>query len=392
MSLDLNDTANQITNMVAETEDKSASLKSRLQFMVKLFKNFDHQKFIDKKSKFSDSWPWPIVEFPKNPANSIPIIKKPDDYMAIGVDGSHIDVDRHIPLKCFLINIGVAKLTYGNTPDAELSSFPTLYHGQSQVSIANPNELYRDIPITGTILGAFRSVKELEALAHILETSDYNVPTIGLMDGTLILLDVLRSGIDQFVIDNLLDQGFLKALSKIKEISHDKQILLASYISLPSSKECINSLRFYESDFFEDIQVKQDLHYDISDRELFSLILEDQERSELFPSPSHAVKSYYADHHVMFFYVNTGDEIARVEIPSWVSENTANIDLIHSLILDQCAKGPTYPTVLMEAHEQAVISSKDREHFLNMIEMSMESKNITFYTSQKDRSKRLRWL
>ena len=94
----------------------------------------------------------------------------------------------------------------------------------------------------------------------------------------------------------------------------------------------------------------------------------------------------------MFFYVNTGDEIARVEIPAWVAKDKANVDLIHSLILDQCNKGPTYPIVLMEAHEQAVISTKDRAYFLNLMESSMESKGITFYTSQKDRSKRLRWL
>ena len=112
----------------------------------------------------------------------------------------------------------------------------------------------------------------------------------------------------------------------------------------------------------------------------------------MFRSSHPSVESYYAEHHLMFFYVNTGDEIARVEIPAWVADKIENIDLIHSLILDQCHKGPTYPTVLMEAHEQAVISSKDREYFLNLLEMSMGSKNIQFYTSQKDRSKRLRWL
>ena len=94
----------------------------------------------------------------------------------------------------------------------------------------------------------------------------------------------------------------------------------------------------------------------------------------------------------MFFYVNTGSEIARVEVPAWATLDNSNVDLIHALVLDQTNKGPTYPTVLMEAHEQAVISSKDREYFLNLIEMSMGSKNFEFYTSQKNRSKSLRWL
>jgi hypothetical protein len=391
LALDLNRTTNQIFDMVVETKDKSGLLQSRLNFVYEELLKFDYQKFIDKKSKLSNAWPWPIPEFPETPANSIPVIRNPDNYIAIGVDGSHIDVNRHIPLKCFLINIGVAKLTYGNMSDAILSSSPTLYHGHSEIVIKDPNKSYRDVPLQGTLLGAFRTVKEIEELAHFMELNS-DVPTIGLVDGTLVLLDVLRSHIPQFVVDHLLNDGFLTALSKIKDIKRESPTLLASYISLPSSKECINGANFYISDSIEDFHIDENVTYDILDRQLFSLILKDRERSELFSSSSPAVKSYYGIHHVMFFYVNTGDEIARVEIPHWIAENPSNIDLIHSLILDQCDKGPTYPTVLMEAHEQAVISSKDREYFLNMIETNLEYEDIAFYTSQKDRSKRLRWL
>ena len=147
-----------------------------------------------------------------------------------------------------------------------------------------------------------------------------------------------------------------------------------------------------DSDFLEASQILEDVSSEILDRQLFARILKENDRSELFPSSHPSVESYYGEHHLMFFYVNTGDEIARVEIPAWVAKDKANVDLIHSLILDQCNKGPTYPIVLMEAHEQAVISTKDRAYFLNLMESSMESKGITFYTSQKDRSKRLRWL
>ena len=392
MSLDLNDTANQITRMVSKTEDRSDSLEFQLQHMVKLLKEFDCQKFMDKKSKLSDSWPWPLLEIPENPGMSIPVTSNSDDYIAIGVDGSHIDVNRHIPIKCFLINIGFAKIEYGSNSIAELSSRPVLYYGNSEVTIPNPNEIYRGTPIEGTILGAFRTVKELEELASIMEDSNSHIPTIGLMDGTLLLLDILRKGIDQFVIDNLLNDRFLKSLSKIQKINQNKQALLASYISLPASKEFMNSLRFYDSDFLEGSQILEDVSSEILDRQLFARILKENDRSELFPSSHPSVESYYGEHHLMFFYVNTGDEIARVEIPAWVAKDKANVDLIHSLILDQCNKGPTYPIVLMEAHEQAVISTKDRAYFLNLMESSMESKGITFYTSQKDRSKRLRWL
>ena len=90
--------------------------------------------------------------------------------------------------------------------------------------------------------------------------------------------------------------------------------------------------------------------------------------------------------------MNTGDEIARIEIPSWVSQNPGNLELIHSIIYSQCISGMGYPTSLMEAHEQAVISTGDRGYFLNLVEQVVESQNMSFFTSRKDHSKRVRWL
>ena len=38
------------------------------------------------------------------------------DWVALSVDGSHIDVDRHLPLRCHLINLGGCILTHGKDP------------------------------------------------------------------------------------------------------------------------------------------------------------------------------------------------------------------------------------------------------------------------------------
>ena len=40
----------------------------------------------------------------------------PADWTAVSVDGSHIDVDRHLPLRCHLINLGGCAITYGKGP------------------------------------------------------------------------------------------------------------------------------------------------------------------------------------------------------------------------------------------------------------------------------------
>ena len=46
----------------------------------------------------------------------------PSDWSVAAVDGSHIDVDRHLPVACFLINMGGCVLTYGAQPGASLNT------------------------------------------------------------------------------------------------------------------------------------------------------------------------------------------------------------------------------------------------------------------------------
>ncbi len=48
----------------------------------------------------------------------------PQDWTALSVDGSHIDVDRHLPLRCHLINLGGCAITYGRVSAASCSASP----------------------------------------------------------------------------------------------------------------------------------------------------------------------------------------------------------------------------------------------------------------------------
>ena len=45
---------------------------------------------------------------PEGLLGSRPPPEVPQDWTALSVDGSHIDVDRHLPLRCHLINLGGA--------------------------------------------------------------------------------------------------------------------------------------------------------------------------------------------------------------------------------------------------------------------------------------------
>ena len=121
---------------------------------------------------------------------------------------------------------------------------------------------------------------------------------------------------------------------------------------------------------------------------LFNGILKEKERSPLFESTSN-ILSQYGEHKVLFFYIHTGQEIGRVEIPLWMGEEKKLLDLTHSVVYDQVKKGGGYPVALSEAHEKAVIRGPDRELFYKMISDSLIEEKIPLKMSAKKASKEI---
>ena len=101
---------------------------------------------------------------------------------------------------------------------------------------------------------------------------------------------------------------------------------------------------------------------------------------------------YGKNHQICFFYLHSGEEIARIEVPLWVAENNDLLSLTHTLVLDQCHRGVGYPVAVSEAHEQAIVTGPDRQRFREMVEASLTMQGLPVYTSEKSRSKRMAWL
>ena len=127
------------------------------------------------------------------------------------------------------------------------------------------------------------------------------------------------------------------------------------------------------------------------DRDIFARLLDPGQRSVLFSTSFSGTDQYYAAD-VLFFYVNVGHEIARVEVPSWVVEDQARLSLVHGLVVDQCELGRGYPVALMEAHEQAVVGGAERRFFVQAVEGALSSRRLPVYSSEKARSKRIRMM
>ncbi len=59
----------------------------------------------------------------------------------------------------------------------------------------------------------------------------------------------------------------------------------------------------------------------------------------------------------------------RVEIPAWVAQNAAMLDILHGILVRQCqiAGNIPYPYLLHRAHEIAVVSRDEKEQLERMI-------------------------
>jgi hypothetical protein len=324
----------------------------------------------------------------------------PAEFSVAASDGSQVDVDRHQSSRCCLVNTGGIVLDYGAHPDAVLNSLPRLYWSDEELTI-RPATGGGERLIEGTLLAIKRDVEECRHLADLAAGLPPGRPALALLDGSLIKWTLAGKEYPEFVVEELLDKGFLACLSRMRQLNRERPLPVASYISFPGSTDVVNALRLavcpYEPadcDKCKETPSGQrdcDVVAGIRDRDLFASLLAEGERSALFGSQS-KVLMRYGPHQVYFFYLRVDDEIARVEIPEWVARDGERLKLTHSLVLDQCRRGHGYPVALAEAHEQAVITGADRENFQRLVELSLAEERLPQAASAKSRSKRTRWV
>lgn len=324
----------------------------------------------------------------------------PVDYAVVAVDGSHVDVDRHAAARCFLINIGVASLRYGEIPSADLRSEPALRADDQSLFLRDPHGV-KEQAVEGALLGMHRAIAEIEALADEAERAPEGLPMLALLDGTLVLWGL--SGGADFVRRELIDRRYKDAMDRLRAESERRPLAVASHISRPRSAEVMNAVRISRSVCgWEQVncdrncgQIRRgerncDVVAGVTDAALFARTLAPGERSQIFRSASGIVEESYGEHGVLFFYVNAGEEVVRLETPSWTSAE--GVGLAHAALLVQTEKGQGYPLALQEAHEQAVVTGPDRRDFERLLYETMSAERLPAPTSQKARSKRTRFV
>ena len=344
---------------------------------------------------------------PEGLLTSIPPPEVPRDWTALSVDGSHIDVDRHLPLRCQLINLGGCVITYGRDVGCRMFSEPALAVDDEDLYLRSPAGARGETLIAGPLLGALRTVREVERLADAVENLPDDRPVLALLDGTLAFWDLQRGQYPRHVADLLIGDRLQPALARLRAASTNRRpVAVAAYTSRPRTTEASGALRLMlcdqgDADCNRLCTARRsqletcDGAAGFDDRELFDLLLEPGHRSPLYRS-SHLAARFAlglatGQEWSHFYYLNGGAEIARVEVPDWLAGDPELLALSHAMLVRQCQLGLGYPVAISEAHEQAVITGHDREEFRRLTLMLLEQRGLSTAESAKSFSKRRPW-
>lgn len=403
MSLDVIKLAAQLLEATSTVRAQDTTVETKLANALSQFESANAASLETKRRASARTLTWLAASIPQELSGRFTTPAVPQNYSVIGVDGSHIDTDRNLPVHCYLVNLGLCSITYGDNPTAHLENTPYLFSQEEEMQFGDPDFPLETAAIDSTIIGLKRSLMELEATVSWIEQHHEAEPIIGLLDGTLIYWTLMSSDLPASARDYAIKQHLIPPLDRLQQLSASKEVALASYISLPMAKDVVNMLRVWECPFDtancgsncrEQLPGSRgcDSVNGLLDRDIFQAYLQPFERSAIYYSTSAVSTQHYKDHRVAFFYLHAGQEVARVEIPGWIVDDTKKVDLIHSVLVEQIVKGQGYPVSLSEAHEQAVVRTGDRDTFQTLIRNAITDKGTSTMESQKQRSKRTRWI
>ncbi|MCZ6634263.1 MAG: DNA double-strand break repair nuclease NurA [bacterium] len=400
--LDFGALKRQIDRMATDAKDLQNDFQQRIDLAIEEMKRWEEpwKDLTTKIARSRTSW---LVAGATGPfTERCPVPERPKKLTVIAADGSQIFPDRHEIAQCFLINIGYVVLHYGTGERPVLSSEPSLYYQEE--------DLYQEwagkrTPVTREMVGVRRNEMEMSKVVALSQQAKAEGRTVvGLTDGTLILWMLEGKPFD-FRRTTL--QATLNGLEQLREA----RVPIAGYISDPGSADVLNGLRVglcpeqppdcdrcpwkaaemqqaldLEGGSKEPVTVPCEPIAGVTDDILFARTLKKGERSGVFQSSSKILEDY-GPHRICFFYVHTGWEIGRVEIPLWVAEDRALLDLVHTTVCDQAEKGRGYPVVLSESHERAVVRGADRDIFFKFLRDSFVKNEVKAEISLKQLKK-----
>lgn len=386
--LDLTKLAKSMQGISQHLTLEAAASRQRLELAQELLAAayIKQAELVERQQKWRDRILFAAAT-PVEPMNlGIDLPVPPPVHTVIATDGSQIAPNHHEIAYCYLLNVGRVMLHYGQNRQPLLDSLPEVFY--------RPEDLYisRQWGIrTEEWMGYRRTASEAIVLAELAGAALMSLPTLAMVDGSLIywFLEQLPIEARDHILPPILD-----AWSQLQDFG----IPLMGYVSASRSGESLNFLRLqacpheipdcvsYCPNQLEKVpcQVLEPLR----DTALWTMGLKPGQRSALWRS-SARILDLYGSHSIYFCYVHVGTEIARVEVPGWVAEDSTLLDQALGLMLAQVQKGYGYPVALAEAHNQAVVRGGDRARFFALLEQQMIRAGLrNVGTSYKEARKR----
>jgi hypothetical protein len=328
------------------------------------------------------------VALPIEPLNTkVRIATAPKSHSVFATDGSQIAPSHHEIAYCYLINIGRIMLHYGQNLHPLLDSIPEVYYRREDLYASKQWGIR-----TEEWMGYRRGVLEAQYLAEmacrwVRPPGPHTDPNLAMVDGSLIYWFL------ESLPQEARDQILLPLLAAWEELKIAR-IPLLGYLSASRSSEAMNFLRLQACNYetpncgLHCSGLEQDTT-PLRDATFWSYLLEPGQRSPLWQSSARILDLYSTDQRIYFCYVNVGTEIARVEVPAWVVEDSSLLEQSLSIMLAQVNKGYGYPVAIAEAHNQAVVRGGDRARFFALLEQQMLKTGLqNVGTSYKEARKR----
>lgn len=398
--LDINKVGKLLPEIGEHLKKEAVAAQKRLERAEALFQEATLQQteLVRARQQWRDRI-WFNAATPVEPLDTRILLNAPPAaHTVLATDGSQIAPNQHEIAYCYLLNIGRVVLHYGQNRSPRLDSIPEVVY--------RPEDLYvsRQWGIrTEEWMGYRRSVAEAQELAELgvsVRLQNRKTPMLAMVDGSLIYW--FLDGLPWEARDRILPL-MLEAWDRLRLAG----VPLLGYLSASRSSEALNFLRLQACTFDEpnclthcpyvapgegDALAKRapcQVLEPLRDTAFWGGFLQPGERSCLWKSASPILDLYGDRQSVYFCYVHVGTEVARIDIPAWVAEDSQQLDLALSLMLGQVYKGYGYPVTLAEAHNQAVVRGGDRHRFFALLERQMIEAGLrNVGTSYKEARKR----
>ncbi len=368
--LDLTKLANSMQGISQHLTTEAAASRQRMNLAQQLLiaAYAQQAKLVEKQKQWRDRILFNAAT-PVEPLNTcIDLPVAPLVHTVIATDGSQIAPSHHEIAYCYLLNIGRVMLHYGQNRHPLLDSLPEVFYRAEDLYVSRQWGIR-----TEEWMGYKRTASETVILAELAGSAPMSVPTLAMVDGSLIywFLEQLPPDARDRILPPIIE-----AWDRLQEFN----IPIMGYLSASRSGEALNFLRLqacihenpdcisYCPNQLEKLpcQVLEPL----KDAALWTIALKPGQRSAFWRSSARITESYNA-HVIYFCYVHVGTEIARIELPAWVAEDSVLLEQSLGLMLAQVQKGYGYPVALAEAHNQAVVRGGDRASFFALLEQQM---------------------